>query len=412
MTVDELRGTEVMMAVSGGLDSCTITHWLSQQGVQVLAYTADLGQPDEERMEDVRERMLACGAQEMIVADLKEDIARVGIQLIQAMARYEGGYWNTTGIARHVVVAGMVPEMRHRGVTVLGHGATGRGNDQVRFQLAAQMLDPDIRVYAPWRDAAFLAAFGGRKEMIEYCNSHDLPIRATHEAPYSTDSNILGLTHEAGELESLATPASRVTAEMGVFPDRGPDQTQVFEIRFEQGIPVRLDARPVDPFEAISLCNETGGRHGIGIGLHAVENRFVGIKSRGVYEAPGLELLGSCYAYLLQLVLDRRTRRIYDQMSTIIAEQIYQGYWFDTATQACWRFVEHLNQLATGTITVDLYKGNIAFRSAKDVPHTLYSESTSSMEDVGEFDHRDSEGLLGVLGVGARALNRAGQTGL
>jgi argininosuccinate synthase len=220
------------------------------------------------------------------------------------------------------------------------------------------------------------------------------------------------LTHEAGELESLTTPASRVTAEMGVFPDRAPDQTQAFEIRFEQGIPVRLDARPVDPFEAISLCNEKGGRHGIGIGLHAVENRFVGIKSRGVYEAPGLELLGSCYAYLLQLVLDRRTRRIYDQMSTIIAEQIYQGYWFDTATQACWRFVEHLNQLATGTITVDLYKGNIAFRSAKDVPHTLYSESTSSMEDVGEFDHRDSEGLLGVLGVGARALNRAGQTGL
>ena len=412
MTVDELRGAEVMMAVSGGLDSCTITHWLSQQGVQVLAYTADLGQPDEERMEDVRERMLACGAQEMIVADLKADIARVGIQLIQGMARYEGGYWNTTGIARHVVVAGMVPEMRHRSVTVLGHGATGRGNDQVRFQLAAQMLAPDIRVYAPWRAPAFLAAFGGRKEMIEYCNSHDLPIRATHEAPYSTDSNILGLTHEAGELESLATPASRVTAEMGVFPDRAPDQTQAFEIRFEQGIPVRLDARPVDPFEAISLCNETGGRHGIGIGLHAVENRFVGIKSRGVYEAPGLELLGSCYAYLLQLVLDRRTRRIYDQMSTIIAEQIYQGYWFDTATQACWRFVEHLNQLAIGTITVDLYKGNIAFRSAKDVPHSLYSESTSSMEDVGEFDHRDSEGFLGVLGVGARALNRAGQTGL
>ena len=411
MKVDELPGKKVMLAVSGGLDSCTITHWLSQQEVQVLAYTADLGQPDEERIEDVRERMLACGAQDIIVADLKGDIARAGIQLIQAMARYEGGYWNTTGIARHVVVADMVPAMRQRGITVLGHGATGRGNDQVRFELAAQMLDPDIRVYAPWRDPAFLAAFGGRKEMIEYCNSRDLPIRASHEAPYSTDSNLLGLTHEAGELESLATPASRVTAEMGVFPDKAPDQAQAIEVRFEKGIPVRLDTRPVEPFDAISLCNELAGRHGIGIGLHAVENRFVGIKSRGVYEAPGLELLGSCYAYLLQLVLDRRTRRIYDQMSAHIAEQIYQGYWFDTATQACWSFVEYLNQLATGTIAVDLYKGNVSFKFAKDVPHSLYSEETASMEDVGEFDHRDSEGFLGVLGVGARALNRAGQTG-
>jgi argininosuccinate synthase len=168
----------------------------------------------------------------------------------------------------------------------------------------------------------------------------------------------------------------------------------------------------VDLYQALAQSNEIAGRHGVGIGLHTVENRFVGIKSRGVYEAPGMELLGQCYEYLLQLLIDRRARKVYTPVSAFIAEQIYQGYWFDTATQACWKFVDHLNQLATGTITVRLYKGGISFHSAADVPHSLYSEDTASMEAVGDFDHRDSEGFLGVLGVGARALNSSGQIGL
>ena len=411
MNVADLKGQKIMMAVSGGLDSCTITHWLSKQGIEVIAYTADLGQPDEVDIEDVRQRMLACGVKEMIIGDLKADICRAGIQLVQAQARYEGGYWNTTGIGRHVVVAGMVPLMRERGIHILGHGATGRGNDQVRFQLAAQMLEPNIEVYAPWRDSQFLAAFGGRKEMIDYCQAHNLPITATHDKPYSTDANILGLTHEAGELEDLHTPASRVEAGMGVFPAAAPDESEIFTVRFEKGQPVAINGEKVDALQAIALSNEIGGRHCVGIGLHAVENRFVGIKSRGIYEAPALELLGQCYEYLLQLVLDRRTRRIYEPISAYISEQIYQGYWFDTATQACWKFVEHLNSLATGTISVSLYKGHAAFHAAADAPHSLYSEDTASMEAIGDFDHRDSEGFLGVLGVGARALKKAGQTG-
>ena len=412
MNVQELKGKTVMMAVSGGLDSCTITHWLTNNGVEVIAYTADLGQPDEEDIEDVRQRMLACGASQMILADLKEEICRAGVQLVQAQARYEGGYWNTTGIARHVVVAGMVPEMRRLGISVTGHGATGRGNDQVRFQLAAQMLDPHVQVYAPWRDPAFLESFGGRKEMIDYCQQHSLPITATHDKPYSTDANILGLTHEAGELEALDTPARRIDPGMGVFPEEAQEQPQLVTVRFEQGCPVSIDGQAVDLHQALQQSNVIAGRHGVGIGLHTVENRFVGIKSRGVYEAPGMELLGQCYEYLLQLLLDRRTRKIYDPISQFIAEQIYQGYWFDTATQACWQFVDHLNQLATGTISVSLYKGGISFHSAADVPHSLYSEDTASMEAVGDFDHRDSEGFLGVLGVSARALNSAGQVSL
>ena len=397
------------MAASGGLDSCTITHWLTRHGVEVVAYTADLGQPDEEDMEDVRGRMLACGAREMILADLRPEIADAGFQLLRCGARYEGGYWNTTGIARHVVVAGMVPEMERRGITVLSHGATGRGNDQVRFELAAEMLNPDIRVYAPWRDPAFLEAFGGRREMIEYCRDHGLPVKATLDKPYSTDANVLGLTHEAGALESLHTAAALVEPGMGVFPAEAPDEARGVEIRFEAGRPVALDGTSLDGFDMMRAANEVAGAHGVGIGLHAVENRFVGLKSRGVYEAPGLELLGCCYEYLLQLVLDRRSRRCYSQVCGWIAEQVYQGYWFDTATQACRAFVDHLARLATGTIRVTLYKGTVQFAAAEDVPHSLYREDAASMEAVGDFDHRDSTGFLGVLGVSARILNQAGQ---
>ena len=410
MDVYQLKGQTVMMAVSGGLDSCTITHWLTEHAIDVVAYTADLGQPDEENIEDIRTRMLACGAREMILADLKGAICQAGLQLVQAQARYEGGYWNTTGLARHVVVEAMLPEMHRRNIAIMGHGATGRGNDQVRFQLAAQMLDTDIHVYAPWRDPAFLNSFGGRREMIDYCLDKGLPITASHDKPYSTDANILGLTHEAGQLEALQTPARLISPGMGVFPENAPDQPELCKIRFAQGQPTHINDYPVDAYTALQQSNTIAGRNGVGIGLHTVENRFVGIKSRGVYEAPGLELLGSCYEFLLQLILDRRTRRIYNQISEHIAEQIYQGYWFDTATQACRQFVEYLLPLASGTITVSLYKGTASFHAAEEVPHSLYSEDTASMEAIGDFDHQDSEGFLRVLGVSARALNQAAQT--
>ena len=411
MKVSDLVGQKVMIAVSGGLDSCTITHWLKEKGIEVVAYTADLGQPDEADIDDVRQRMLACGASEMLVGDLKDAVSAAGVQLIQSQARYEGGYWNTTGIARHVVVSDMIPLMSERGISILAHGATGRGNDQVRFQLATQMLAPNFSVYAPWRDDEFLKVFGGRKEMIDYCQTNGLPITASHDKPYSTDANLLGLTHEAGELEALSTPSNRIKPGMGVFPINALNKAELFSVEFHEGKPVCINGKRVQDLKAITTSNEIGGRHGIGIGLHAVENRFVGIKSRGIYEAPGLELLGVCYEYLLQLILDRRARRIFDPISNYIAEQIYQGYWFDTATQACWKYVEHINKLATGEITVSLYKGQVSFHAANSVKYSLYSEDTASMEDIGDFDHRDSEGFLGVLGVSARALNQSGQTG-
>ena len=214
MKINQLKGKSVGIAVSGGLDSCTITRWLVDHGVDVFCFTANLGQPDEKDMNEIRNRMLDCGALDSTVVVAVDQLAEAGLQLIQAQATYEGGYWNTTGIARHITVEVLLESMKKRGITILSHGSTGRGNDQVRFQLATNMIEPDFEVYAPWRDEAFLEQFGGRKEMIDFCNRNNIPITATYEKPYSTDANLLGLTHEAGKLESLQTPANFITPGM------------------------------------------------------------------------------------------------------------------------------------------------------------------------------------------------------
>jgi len=409
MKAQDLKGKTIAFAGSGGLDSCTITRWLADQGVQVVCFTADLGQPDEDDTEAIRQRMLQAGAIDFVLLPCKEAIAAIGLQVIQAQACYEGRYWNTTGIARCVLTKAMVQEMQKRGLSVFSHGATGRGNDQVRFQLITNMLAPEFDVYAPWRDESFLARFPGRSEMIDFCQEKGLAITASKDKPYSTDANLLGLTHESGMLEALTTPAHFVKPIMGCYPADAPDAATEFTVTFEQGCPVQVNGQPVSLLEAMTQANAIGGKLGIGIGTHLVENRFVGIKSRGVYESPGVEILGTCYALLLQLILDRRAREFYDQLSLLIAKQIYQGYWYDLATQMALQAIERTARLASGTIAVSLYKGTISFVSAENVPHSLYSEENASMEGVGDYSHADSEGLLRVFGVSARVLATSGQ---
>lgn len=411
-TVADLKGKTVAFAASGGLDSCTVTKWLTENGVRVVCLTADIAQPDESRFDEIGERMRACGADDYVAIPLHDMIAEAGLEVIRFQARYEGAYWNTTGIGRHVIVAGMVPEMKKRGITVLGHGATGRGNDQVRFQLCTNMLAPEVEVYAPWRDPIFLSQFRGRTEMIDYCESRKLPIKASKSAPYSTDANLLGLTHEAGKLEYLDVPPWFITPGMGVLPQDAPDSPETVTIRFEKGRPTQINGQAVTAFQAIKSANEIGGKHAVGIASHLVENRYVGIKSRGVYEAPGMELLGQCHAFLLELILDRRAKELFDQLSLFVSKQIYQGYGFDLATQMARQALEPVNAVCTGTVMVKLYKGGVHFESAADVPNQMYSESNASMEAIGEFDHADSEGFLRVLQVSARALAANGQVGV
>ncbi len=408
MNINDLKGQTIAFAASGGLDSCTITHWMTQQGVKVVCFTADLGQPDETDFSAIEKRMRACGAVDFVGMPLQKEMAAIGIQGIQAQTCYEGRYWCTTPLGRQVTTKGMVEAVKEKGIKIISHGATGRGNDQVRFQLIANMLDPSLQVYAPWRDEAFLSLFPGRQQMIAYCEQHGLPIKATRDKPYSTDANMLGLTHEGGKLEELTTPAHFVSPEMGAWPEQAPDEAQQVTFTFKNGWPTAIDGKPVDALAAMQIANELGGKHGIGIGLHLVENRFVGVKSRGIYEAPGMELLGTAYAFLLQLVLDRRARELFDVLSDYLTKQLYQGYWNDVGSRMAQKAIKETADLITGEITVSLYKGSVSYVCASQAPHSLFS-ADGSMEGDGDFDHKDSEGFLGVLGVHARSLAKAKQ---
>ena len=401
-------GATVAFAGSGGLDSCTITRWLTDRGFRVVCLTADLGQPDETDINDIEVRMRTAGAADFCLLPLQEELALAGLRLIQADARYDGGYWNTTGLARHVIAHGLARKLSELGLEYLAHGSTGRGNDQVRFQVTLNQLVPQVRLYAPWRDEVYLGQFRGRAEMIDFCGDRGIPIRATRLASYSTDANLLGLTHEAGKLESLSHPATLVKPQMGRWPQDAPEDAESFEVRFEAGRPVEVNGRSVTVLEAFRIANDRAGLHGIGI-LHVVENRLVGLKSRGIYEQPGITLLGYCYELLRQLILDHPARAFFVQASALLATQVYGGLWFTVASGMAERAVEEVSELCTGTVEVDLYKGNIRERSIRDVPHSLYSEEEVSMEAVGNFDHHDSEGMIQIMSLGARAAARAGQ---
>ncbi len=404
----ELRDSGVTTlggAASGGLDSCTVAHWLSGKGFEVSCFTVDLGQPDEENVDAIADRMIGSGAADAVIVPGREALAEAGLKVIQSQARYEGGYWNTTGIARPVTVRAILPELERRGAGALFHGATGRGNDQVRFQLAANMLAPDVKVYAPWRDPEFVDEFPGRRQMLDYCEANDVPIRPAAEARYSTDANLLGLTHEAGDLEDVTLPPGFVEPGMGVWAWDAPDRHEAVSVRWDEGAPVELNGRPLDTTAMFEEANRVAGSHGVGIGTHVVENRFVGVKSRGLYEAPGMELLGRSYEYLLQFVLDRRARELFDLLSGVISVQIYQGYWLDLATSAALAALEPITKLVSGTVVVRLYKGAVYFEAIDEadgpVLHSLYTDD-SSMEAMGSYDHADAEGFLKVLGISAK----------
>ena len=404
MNANDLKGKTIAFAGSGGLDSCTITRWLSDLGVKVVCITLDLGQPDETDLEAVRQRMLAAGASEAIVIDGKEELAQEGLKVIHAQARYEGEYWNTTGLARHVTTRVILKAMKERGIKILSHGATGRGNDQVRFQLVTNMLEPDYTVYAPWRDELFLSAFGGRKQMIDYCTKRGVPVRHSHAKPYSTDANLLGLTHEAGSLESLEAGALSIEPEFGVSPVAAPDKMERIEVRFEKGQPVAINGKKASVLQALQIANEVGGRNGVGIALHLVENRFVGIKSRGVYETPGGTLLVQALRALETLTLDRDAMHEKERLALRYAELVYYGQWFSPLREALEAFMEKVTETVTGHVTLKLFKGS-AIVVGRRSEHSLYSANLASFNMTGYTAH-DATGFIRLFGLPTRGRKR------
>ena len=407
LSIHDLKKEKVGACVSGGLDSRTIAKRLTEAGVPLVAFAADLGQPDERDINDIRARMAPCGVDTVIV-DLKAAMAEACFEVIETQAMYDGGYWNSTGIARAVTVRGLLPEMQKRGCTVLAHGATGRGNDQVRFERYTNALAPKMRVYAPWRDAALLQQFPGRTQMADYLAGFGIPAPVGGKKKYSTDSNLAGLSHEAEDLESIETPMTIVKPTMGVWPMTAPDKTEEVAIRFVRGRVVQLNGKDVTPVEAMVQANLIGGRNGVGM-KHALENRVIGTKSRGVYEAPGMELLGTALRFLYQAVMDRRATLLFQQLSKLIADQIYDGRYFDPATQAARAAIGVLSQHASGTVSVDLYKGNVLFHALRGCKASLYNEADSSMEASAGLNPVSSQGFVEIQSVEARAMAQAGQ---
>lgn len=407
LTLADLKGLTVGACVSGGLDSRTIAKVLVEAGVNVVAFSADLGQPDEKDINDIKRRMAPCGVDTVIV-DLKEPMAEACFQVVEAQAMYDGGYWNSTGIARAVTTRGLIPEMKKRKCTVLVHGATGRGNDQMRFERYTNVLAPAMKVYSPWRDAELLKKFAGRTQMVEFLAQFGIQAFVGAKKKYSTDANLAGLSHEAEDLESMETSMLIVEPTMGVRPQQAPDKVEKVTVRFAKGRAVQINGKAVTPLEAMRLANKLAGRNGVGM-KHALENRIIGTKSRGVYEAPGMELLGTCLRYVYQATLDRRAGLLFGQLSKLVADQIYDGRYYDPVTQAARAAIGVFSKHASGTVEVGLYKGNIFFNALTDCKATIYNEADSSMEASDGLSPVSSQGFAEIQSVEAKMLAKAGQ---
>lgn len=420
MKIDDLKNEKVGICVSGGLDSRAVTRKLVDSGIDVVCFSADVAQPDEDITDvsrrsnghagakpDVSAKMAECGA-ETVIVDLKNEMAAVCFEMIKAQAMYDGGYWNSTGIARAVTVQGLIPEMKKHGCTVLAHGATGRGNDQMRFERYTNVLAPDMKVYAPWRDAALLQEFPGRAHMAEYLKKAGIEAFAGKKKKYSTDANLAGISYEGDDLESLETSCTIIKPQMGVWPKDAPDKIEEFFVRFEKGCAMEINGKKVSPLEAMLEANKIGGRNGIGI-KNVLENRIIGTKSRGVYEAPAMELLGYCLLQVYQAVMDRKAADLFHDLSSLIARQVYYGRYFDPAARAAIAAIQVLAEPVSGAVKVGLYKGNIHFISMTDCPASIYNEADSSMEASKGLNPQSSQGYAEIQSVEAKALARAGQ---
>ncbi len=407
MRISELKGRKIGICVSGGLDSKTVTTRMLREGLDVVGFTANLAQPDEEDIADIRTKMAPTGA-ETVIVDLRKEMAEGCFLVLKSLATYDGGYWNTTGLARAITVRGLLGPMQEHNCTVLAHGATGRGNDQVRFERYTNVLAPNMTVYAPWRDPDLLEKFPGRKEMAAYLREQGIEAEEGPRKRYSTDANLAGLSHEAEDLESLETPALIVNPIMGVWPQEAPDQIETVTLRFEKGRPTAVNGQALEPLDLMLEANAVGGRNGIWM-RNALENRIIGTKSRGVYEAPGMEILGYGLRCVYQAVLDRRATALFSDLSRLISDQIYDGRLFDPSTQAALAAIDVMAEAATATVEIGLYKGNLYFQKLTDCPASLYNEEDASMEASEGLNPVSSQGYVEVQSVEALSLAKAGQ---
>ncbi len=325
--------------------------------------------------------------------------------MLQWQAKYEGLYLLGTSIARPLISKVCLQVARDVGAEAFAHGATGKGNDQCRFQLAAEALWPDIKIIAPWRIQKFRDSFPGRTELIAYCEKKGIPVKATASKPYSSDENCLHISYEAGKLEDLTTDGySLIEFGMTVSPQEAPDKAEDVTIGFESGVPVSVNGKKLSATKIVESLNTIAGRNGVGR-IDVVENRFVGMKSRGVYESPGMTTLYAAHLLVEQLTLDRDLTHLRDRLSAEVAEMVYYGFWYNAKMDALMAFIRQAQRPVTGAVTLGLYKGNILVRS-RTSPNSLYDEAIASMEKGGSYHQDDAGGFLRIVGLPGRVQGR------
>jgi len=394
-----------VLAYSGGLDTSVILGWLMDEGYDVHAVYVDLGQPCEDRQATLA-KALACGAKTARIVDAREELCSdFAFPVLQWQAKYEGIYLLGTSIARPLISKACLQVAREVGADAYAHGATGKGNDQCRFQLAAEALDPGVKLIAPWRMEKFRSTFPGRTEMIAYCEQKKIPVKASVAKPYSSDENCLHISYEAGRLEDLmVNGVETVDFGMTVSPQKAPDKIETVTIGFTAGVPKSVNGKNLSALEIVSELNKIGGRNGIGR-IDMVENRFVGMKSRGVYEAPGMTVLYDAHRVVEQLTMDRDLMHLRDRLAPEVAEMVYYGFWYAAKMDALLAFIREAQKHVTGEVSLNLYKGNIMVNSRQS-PKSLYDEGIASMEGGGSYNQTDAEGFLRIQSLPVRVQGR------
>jgi len=394
---------KLVLSYSGGLDTSVILRWIKDQfGCEVIAYCADVGQGDE--TEGLEEKALMTGASKLHIVDLREEFARDFVfSLMRANAVYEGYYLLGTSIARPVIAKKLVEIAREEGADAVAHGSTGKGNDQVRYELTIARLAPDLKVIAPWRRTDW--PFVGRADMIAYANEKKIPVPVTGEKPYSMDRNMVHISYEGGILEDPWREPYNDMFRMTVSAEDAPNQPEYVEIEYAGGNPIAINGERLAPARIIERANEIGGRHGIGR-VDLVENRYVGIKSRGVYETPGVTILFHGHRAVEQLTLDREVMHLRDSLIPRYAEMVYYGYWFAPEREALQALVDDTQKNVNGFARLKLFKGGVWIAGRKS-PNSLYDPKIASFEEAGGYNQADADGLIRLAGLRLRALARA-----
>ena len=384
---------KVVLAYSGGLDTSVIVHWLASQGYDVIALCLDLGQKVE-NLDEIRQKGLKAGAVDVLIEDVrKEFVEDYVFRAIEWNAVYEGTYLLGTSLARPLISKKQIEAAERFGASTVSHGATGKGNDQVRFELGYYALNPDIKIIAPWKVPEFYQRYPGRAQLIEYAQQNGIPVKATAEQPWSTDENLMHISFESGMLEDPWQEPKEEMFELSQSPKNASEQEQILTIVFEEGLPVRLDGQEFAPVDLLTELNEIGGRHGIGR-VDMVESRFVGMKSRGVYETPGGTILNIAHRAMESLTLDRGVIHLKDSLMPRFSQLVYNGFWFSPEMEILLEMGRSTQKRVSGTVRLKLYRGNCMVTGRKS-DNSLYDEDIATMEaDEGNYDPRDSNGFI------------------